>query len=103
MIAPFNWRVLLTKFMKAISMPPPAPICASAFRSDTISPCQAAPSGILDRGYRLSRSAHSFFCAVRIFLSGLIDSSAFHNDSLGREVSIIFTSNGPLIYRWEPK
>ena len=84
-------------------MPLPAPICASAFRSDTTPPRQAAPSVILDEGYRLSRNAHSFFCAVRVFLSGLIDSSAFHNDSLGREVSIIFTSNGPLIYRWESK
>jgi hypothetical protein len=93
----------LTKFMKTISIPPPAPICMSAFRSDTIPPCRAAPSVILDEGYRLSRSAHSFFRAVRVFLSGLIDSSAFHNDSLDREVSVIFTSNGPLIYRWESK
>jgi hypothetical protein len=98
-----NWRVPLTKFMKTISIPPPAPICTSAFRSDTIPPCGTAPSVILDEGYRLSRSAPSFFRAVRVFLFGLIDSSAFHNDSLGREVSIIFTSSGPLIYRWEPK
>jgi hypothetical protein len=73
----------------------------SAFRCDTILPCRAAPSVILDEGYRLSRSAHNFFRAVRVFLSGLIDSSAFYSDSLGREVSVVFTSTGPLIYRWE--
>jgi hypothetical protein len=91
----------LTKLMKTISIPPPAPICVLAFRSDTILPCRAALSVNLDEGYRPSRSAHSFLRVVRVFLSGLIDSSAFHNDSLGREVSVIFTSNGPLIYRWE--
>ena len=91
----------LTQVMKAVSIPPPTPICLSAFRSDTILPYRAAPSIILDEGYRPSRSAHSFLHVVRAFLSGLIDSSAFHNDSLGREVSVLFTSNGPLIYRWE--
>ena len=44
---------------------------------------------------------NSFFRAVRVFLSGLVDSSGFHEVSLGREVSIDFTSNGPLIHRWE--
>jgi len=91
----------LTKFMKTTSIPPPAPIWMSAFASDTILPCRAAPSVTLDEGYRLSRSAHSFFRAVRVFLSGLVDSSAFQDVSSGREVSIIFTSNSPLIYRWE--
>jgi hypothetical protein len=38
-----NYRVPLTKFMKTASIPPPAPICMSAFRSDTILPCRAAP------------------------------------------------------------
>jgi hypothetical protein len=91
----------LTKFMKTISSPPPAPIWMSAFRSDAVLPCLAAPSVTLDDGYRLSRSAHSFFRSVRVLLSGLVDSSAFQDVSSGREVSIIFTSNSPLIYRWE--
>jgi hypothetical protein len=91
----------LTKLMKTISLHPPVPICVSAFRSDTILPCRVAPSVILDEGYGQSRSAHSFLRVIRVFLSGLIDSSAFHSDSLGREVSVVFTSNGPLIYRWE--
>jgi hypothetical protein len=62
--------------------------------------CHAAPSNILE-GHRPCRSVDSFFRAVRVFLSGLVDSSAFQEVSLGREVSIVFTSNGPLIYRWE--
>jgi hypothetical protein len=90
-----------TKFMKTISSLPPAQIGVTAFRSETILPCRAAAFVILDEEYRISRSAHSFFRVVRVFLSSLIDSSAFHNDSLGREVSVVFTSNGPLIYRWE--
>jgi hypothetical protein len=72
-----------------------------AFKSDAVPPCGAAPSIILDEGPRLSRSAHGFFRAVRVFLSGLVDRSAFQEVSLGREVSIIFTSSGPLIYRQE--
>ena len=67
----------------------------------TVPPSGTAPSLILDEGHRLRRSAHSFFRAVRVFLSGLVDSSAFQDVSSGREVSIIFTSNSPLIYRWE--
>ena len=71
----------------------------SAFKSDAVPPCGAAPSIISDEGPRLSRSAHGLFRAVRVFLSGFVDSAAFQEISLGREVSIIFTSSGPLIYR----
>ena len=73
----------------------------SVFKSDAVPPCGAARSIILDEGPRLSRSAHGFFRAVRVFLSGLVDRSAFQEVSLGREVSLIFTSSGPLIYRQE--
>ncbi len=62
----------LTNFMKTISIPPPAPICMSPFRSDTILPNRAAPSVILDEGYRLSRTGQSFFRPIRTFLSGLV-------------------------------
>ena len=78
-----------------------ASICTSAFKSDAEPPCGAASSTILDEGHRPSRRVHSFFGVVRVFLSGLVDSSAFHEVSLGREVSIGLTSNGPLVYRWE--
>jgi hypothetical protein len=84
-------------FEKTTSIPPAASIC----KCDAVTPWAAAPSIPLDKGHRLARAAHSFFRAVRVFLSGPIDSSAFQEVSLGREVSIIFTSNGPLIYRWE--
>jgi hypothetical protein len=66
-----------------------------------VSPGGAAPSIIFVEGFRLSRNALSFFRSVRVFLSGLADSSAFHEVSLCREVSIIFTSNGPIVYRCE--
>jgi hypothetical protein len=35
------------------------------------------------------------------FLSGSVDDLAFQDVSLHRQVSIIYTPNGPLIYRWE--
>jgi hypothetical protein len=38
---------------------------------------------------------------VEALLSEIIDSSASEGVSSDREVSIIFTANGPLIYRWE--
>ena len=67
----------------------------------TVPPSGTAPSLILDEGHRLRRAAHSFSRVVPVFFSGSIDSSAFQDVSSGREVSIIFTSNGPLIYRWD--
>jgi hypothetical protein len=80
-----------------------ASICTSAFKSGAVPPCGAASSTILDEGHRPSPSGsvHSVFRAVRVFLSDLVESSAFHEVSLGREVSIVFTSNGPLVHRWE--
>jgi hypothetical protein len=74
-----------------------------AFKSDAVPPCSAAPSINLDLGHSLSRSAHSFFRGIRIFLSDSIDSSPFQEVSLGREASTIFSYNAPLIYRWKRK
>ena len=99
--ADVDGRLPLAKLMKTISSPPLAPISVFAFASDTILPGPTAPSVILDKGGRLSHSAHRFLRVARGFLSGLIDSCAFHNHSLGREVSVLFTSTGPVIYRWE--
>ena len=73
---------------------------ASLYKSDAVTSRGAAASNILDEGHRHS-GLHRFFRAVRVSLSGPIDSSAFQEDSLNREVSIIFTSSGPLLYRWE--
>jgi hypothetical protein len=61
----------------------------------------APPSIILDEAHGLRRTANSFFWAVRVFLSGLVDRSAFQHISLNREVSVVFTSTGPMIYRCE--
>jgi hypothetical protein len=78
-----------------------ASICTSAFKSGAVPPCGAASSIILEEGHCPSRGVHGFFRAVRVSLSGAVNSSGFQEVSLGREVSIVFTSNGPLIYRWE--
>ena len=61
----------------------------------------APPSIILDEGHDPRRTANSFFWAVRVFLSGLVDRSTFQHISLNREVSVVFTSTGPMIYRCE--
>jgi hypothetical protein len=45
------------------------------------------------------RNWSSFFVAVRVLVSRLIDDSAYRDVSVGREISVIFTLNGPLIYR----
>jgi hypothetical protein len=55
---------------------------------------------MLDDGGR-HRTAHSFFGALRAFLAGLVDGSGFRDVSLGREISLISTANGLLVYRWE--
>ena len=78
-----------------------ASICTSASKFGAVPPCGAASSTILDKGHRPSRNVYSRIRAVRVFLSGLVDRSAFQEVSLGREVSILFTSNGPLIYQWK--
>jgi hypothetical protein len=45
------------------------------------------------------RNWSSFFVALRVLVSRLIDDSAYRDVSVGREISVIFTLNGPLIYR----
>jgi len=75
-------------------------ICKSIVKFDAVPPCQAAPSVTLDQGHRLSRTPLSFLRAARVLLSGLIDDCPFQEVSLRREASIVFTANGPLVYRW---
>gem|GEM_PF-5512514 len=38
--------------------------------------------------------------SLRAALSGILDSSAYDHISLGREVSVAFTSQGPVVYRY---
>jgi hypothetical protein len=87
--------------MKTTAIRSPTPIGPPAFWSDAVPSVNAAPSAILDEGQRPSRSAYSVFRAIRLLLSALADSSAFQDVSSSREISVIFTSNGPLVYRPE--
>jgi hypothetical protein len=43
---------------------------------------------------------YPFFRSLRAVLSGVLDSSAYDQISLGREVSVAFTSQGPVVYRY---
>jgi hypothetical protein len=87
--------------MKTTAIRSPAPIGPPAFWSDPVPSDSAAPSTILDEGQRPSRSAYSVFRVIRLLLSALVDRSAFQDISSSREISVIFTSNGPLVYRLE--
>jgi hypothetical protein len=85
--------------MKITAIPPPASIFVSPSRSVAVPPRPLATSII--SGGCPSGNTRSFFRAVRAFLSGSVDDLAFQDVSLHRQVSIIYTPNGPLIYRWE--
>jgi hypothetical protein len=43
------------------------------------------------------------FRTIRAFCFQWFDASAYQHVSLGREVSMVLTANGPLVYRWESK
>ena len=88
--------------MKTASMPPPASIFVSPSNSLAVPPRPLVTSIISEKERSPTRGTRSFFCAVRAFLSGSVDDFAFQDLSLHRQVSIIYTPNGPLIYRWEP-
>jgi hypothetical protein len=85
--------------MKTTVTPPPDSNCAAALRA--VLPDAATASVISDIGSRSSSSTRKFFHAVRVFVSSIVDNSAFQDVSVRRQVLIIFTSNGPLIYRWD--
>ena len=42
----------------------------------------------------------AFFRSLRAVLSGVLDGSAYDQISLGREVFVAFTSQGPVVYRF---
>jgi hypothetical protein len=83
------------------SIPNPASIAPSASDSGAVPLPPLAVSGIPAEESRSHRNWFSFFVAVRAFVSGLIDDSAYQHVSLGREIFVVFTSNGPLVYRAE--
>lgn len=81
------------------SIPDPASIAPSAPDSGAVLLPPSAVSAIPDKETDRSPYWSGFFVAVRSFVSGLVDDSAYQHVSLGREISVIFTSNGPLVYR----
>lgn len=85
--------------MNPALMPPPDSICTSKVRSDALPPEGAAPSITLNDRHRVGRIPERFFRRVRSLFSALLDNSAFQEVSLGREISVIFTTNAPLVYR----
>jgi hypothetical protein len=76
-------------------------ICRSVSKFDAVPPCPVAPAVRLNQGHRLRHTAARFWCTARVFLSNSVDSSPLQEVSLRREASILFTGNGPLVYRWE--
>jgi hypothetical protein len=83
------------------SNPEPASIGPSAPDSGAVLLPHSAVSVIPDEKTDRPRYWSSFLVAVRAFVSGLIDDSAYQHVSLGREIFVIFTLNGPLVYRAE--
>lgn len=58
----------------------------------------AYPKLLIERSGR--RCWYTFFRSLRAVLSGVLDSCAYDQISLGREVSVAFTSQGPVVYRF---
>ena len=56
---------------------------------------------LLAEGIRLYRCWFTVVRPLRVVLSGLLDSSPYRQISSGREISVVFTANGPLLYRCE--
>ena len=46
------------------------------------------------------RCWYAFFRSLRAVISQVLDSSAYYQISLGREVSVAFTPQGPVVYRY---
>jgi hypothetical protein len=83
------------------SISDPASIAPSAPDSGAVLLPPLAVSAIPDEKTNRPRYWSSFLVAVRAFVSSLIDDSAYRHVSSGREIFVIFTSNGPLVYRAE--
>jgi hypothetical protein len=65
-------------------------------------PCSAIVI-IAEEESRMHPNWFCFFGAIRGFLSRLVDDSAYRDVCSGREISVVFTANGPLVFRPEPK
>ena len=83
------------------SIADPASIAPSAPDSGAVPLPAWAASLVGGEQNRPYRSWSNFSVAIRTLASRLIDDSAYRHLSLGREISVIFTSNGPVVYRLE--
>jgi hypothetical protein len=89
--------------MNVNSIPDPISIEPSPLDSGAVLLPSSPVAAVAEEESRTRRNWSSFFVAFRAFLSGLIDDSAYRDVSFGGEISVVFTSNGPLVYRLEPK
>ena len=83
------------------SIPDPASIAPSAPDSGAVPLPARVASLVGGEENRPYRNWSNFSVAIRTLESRLIDDSAYRDVSLGREISVIFTSNGPVVYRLE--
>jgi hypothetical protein len=83
------------------SIPDPASIAPSAPDSGAVPLPAWAASLVEGEENRPYRNRSNFSVAIRTLESRLIDDSAYRDVSLGREIAVIFTSNGPVVYRPE--
>jgi hypothetical protein len=92
-------RTATKSTMKAINVQLPARLIKRILFSGAAPPRVAKhPRLLIEGGGR--RSWYPFFRSLRAVLSGVLDSSAYDQISLGREVSVAFTSQGPVVYRY---
>ena len=81
--------------MKAVSIELPAglakPISAGCRR------ISLRPTPLIQR--RRERFWYRLFRSIQVRLSGLLDCSSYQQVSLGREIAVAFTSQGPVLYR----
>jgi hypothetical protein len=83
------------------SIPNPASLAPSGADSGAVLFPPSAISVVAAEESRAHRNRSSFFAALHAFVSRLVDDSAYRGVCVGREISVIFTSNGPLVYRLE--
>jgi hypothetical protein len=88
--------------MKTTVIPTPNSNSVATLRCEAILPDAATALVVSENGPSSISGTRKLFRALRAFLSSIGDSSAFQDISVKQQVEIIFTSNGPLIYRCEP-
>lgn len=89
-----------TKFsMKAINIQLPIRLAKRILYPGAGPPRAAVHPRLLVAGSD-RRCWYIFFRSLRAVLAGVLDRSAYDQISLGREVSVAFTSQGPVIYRY---